>query len=178
MKAGCFFFPNRIFFTCTANWESKLKAFHLLLTSSRAHSVHGGHGLPLVLLRVVALTGAEPIGTVEPPHSVKQPVDDCNTHTDTPCQHGCYQLPLVPFWIIPGTIHIYLFYCYYSLFSSEGCSGSHYPPVSCLSLQAPNQQVGVASTATSTGTLAWPSNCKTRHILFAGMHNQTSFQHL
>ncbi len=82
--------------------ENRVAAFDLFLTGSRAHSVHGSHGLPLIPLRVVALTGAEPIGPVEPPHSVKQPVDHCNTHTDSPCQHGGNQLPLVPFWIIPS----------------------------------------------------------------------------
>lgn len=76
--------------------------FCFLLTGSRANSVHGSHGSPLVPLWVVALTGAEPIGPIEPSHGVKQAVDDCHTHTYTPCQHRGYQMPLVPFWIIPA----------------------------------------------------------------------------
>lgn len=54
-------------------------------TSSRADSIHGGHGLPLILLWVVAFTGAKPAGPVKPPHSIKQPVNDCHTHADAPC---------------------------------------------------------------------------------------------
>lgn len=82
------------------------------LTSSGAHSVHGGHGLPVVVLGVVALTGAEAVGPVEPPHSIEQPGDDSDTYTDPPGQHGGHQLPLVPFWVVPepGTTHIHWFY--------------------------------------------------------------------
>lgn len=91
-------------------------AVRVLLTSSGAHSVHGGHGLPLIPLRVVALTGAQAIGPIESPNCIKQPVDHCNAHANTPCQHGGYQLPLIPFWIIPSEKekHIdLLFVCFF-----------------------------------------------------------------
>lgn len=73
-----------------------------LLTSSRSHGVHGGHGIPLIPVRVVALAGAEPVGPVKTSHGVKQPVDDRHTNPNAPRQHGSHQLPLVLFWIIPA----------------------------------------------------------------------------
>lgn len=94
----CIIFVSDEFFVFFFSFKKKKN----LLTGSRAHSVHGGHGLPLIPLRVVALTGAEPIGPIETPHSVEQPVNDSNTHTDATRQHGGYQLPLVLFWIIPA----------------------------------------------------------------------------
>lgn len=88
--------------TVTPSKSQRGAAFHLLLTGSGAHSVHGRHGLPLVPLGVVALAGAEPVGPVEASDGVKQAVDDGDAHADTPRQHGGYEMPLVPFWIIPA----------------------------------------------------------------------------
>lgn len=72
------------------------------LTSSRAQGLHGGHGLPFIPLRVVTLTGAQPVGAVIAAHGVEQPVDHSHANTDAPRQHGGNQLPLVLFWVVPA----------------------------------------------------------------------------
>ncbi|KAG7236762.1 hypothetical protein INR49_029530, partial [Caranx melampygus] len=89
MGTLCFIFEDERTVYVKHNILNQDVGFCFVLTSSRADSVHGSHGSPLIPLWVVALTGAEPIGPIEPSHGVKRVVSSTDS-IEKPADHtGC-----------------------------------------------------------------------------------------
>ena len=57
------------------------------ITCATPGRVHGGHKLPLVSLRVVALYAPQAVGAVEAAYGIEKAVDDGHTHPDAPRLH-------------------------------------------------------------------------------------------